>query len=570
MVGATVATGIDVGTLIADTYKVTRLLGRGGMGQVWEAEHLRLPGKRVAIKVLHADISHDPDSVARFRREAEIASRLGHPHIVGVHDFNTLPSGKPYLVLDYLEGDSLDARMQAGPMAVEETLEIAVQVASALRAAHREQVIHRDLKPQNVFLARSPDGSEVAKVLDFGISKIRGSTTVKTHGSVILGTPQYMAPEQAVGNHDAVDATTDVFALGVMIYEMLSGRPPFVGQTIPEVVFKIVYEEPVPLAQVMPNLPENVTAGIHKALAKKQSERFASVEAFVEALTGRTLTTARRRRASMQPDPGRIAGAAAAGAPAGDGRLGLADTIDSAKLETQLAAQQAQAEQAPATEKEAPGTERVDPTAIAASGSSKRRLGGLAIALALIGALAAVAIVGWQAGWFGGTQQRASAPAAESSAAPHTATAAMDTAAAPDPASAAPPTSRAPAPPDSSAEPATPAATRADRVPPAATMKVDGSKRSREAEKREEEPGKTHPDLVAAQRALDEGDASTAIRLSTRALRDGAGPRANAIKAMAYCVRLDIGNARANYLNLSAGARRSVARFCKKHGMELE
>ncbi|HEU4613662.1 MAG TPA: serine/threonine-protein kinase, partial [Kofleriaceae bacterium] len=259
--------GIDVGSVIADTYTIEALIGRGGMGAVFMASHKRLPGKQVAIKVLHAEMSGE-EVLARFKREAEIASRLGHPNIVQVHDFNLMPDGTPYLVLEYLHGESLAQRLKQGPLSLEHAMSIVRQVGSALAAAHREGIVHRDLKPQNIFLVPTEvDGRivEIAKVLDFGISKIRGSTTVKTQDSALLGTPQYMAPEQATGQHSSVDERTDVFALGAIVYEMLSGQPAFSGETIPEVVFKVVYEQPVPLAERVPGLPPAVTAAVQRA-----------------------------------------------------------------------------------------------------------------------------------------------------------------------------------------------------------------------------------------------------------------------------------------------------------------
>ena len=286
---------LDVGTVIGGTYTIEGLIGRGGMGAVFVASHARLPGKKVAIKVLHAEVA-SADSLARFRREAEIASRLGHPNIVGVHDFNTLPDGTPYLVLEFLAGESLAHRLERGPLGLDEAFAVARQVASALAAAHREGIIHRDLKPQNIFLVPTEaDGyqTERAKVLDFGISKIRGSQTVQTQDTAILGTPQYMAPEQATGNHAQVDARTDVFALGAMIYEMLCGTPAFTGLTVPEVVFKVVYEEPPPLAERV-SVPPHVAAAVHRAMAKKAADRFASMAELIEALTGSPLTTLRR------------------------------------------------------------------------------------------------------------------------------------------------------------------------------------------------------------------------------------------------------------------------------------
>jgi len=193
----TEASEIHAGTVLGETYEITELLGQGGMGAVWTAKHLRLPGKRVAIKVLHGVAAGDRESYARFRREAEIASRIGHPNIVTVHDFNVLASGTPYLVLEYLEGEDLAHRLARGKIPLPAVLGIARQIGSALHAAHKADVVHRDLKPGNVFLVATEIGGELVdqvKVLDFGISKIRGSQTVQTQDSVLLGTPQYMAP----------------------------------------------------------------------------------------------------------------------------------------------------------------------------------------------------------------------------------------------------------------------------------------------------------------------------------------------------------------------------------------
>ena len=240
---------MDVGSVIADTYTIEALLGRGGMGAVFLASHKRLPGKKVAIKMLHAEIS-DEETLARFKREAQIASLLGHPNIVHVEDFDVMPDGTPYLVLEYLQGETLAQRLRGGPLPTELIFSIVRQIGSALAAAHRAGVVHRDLKPQNIFLVPTElDGREFeqVKVLDFGISKMRGSQTVKTQETALLGTPQYMAPEQATGKHDSVDERTDIFALGAIVYEMVTGHPAFVGASIPEVVFKVVYEQPAPL-----------------------------------------------------------------------------------------------------------------------------------------------------------------------------------------------------------------------------------------------------------------------------------------------------------------------------------
>jgi eukaryotic-like serine/threonine-protein kinase len=286
---------VDVGSVIADTYTIEALLGRGGMGAVFLASHKRLAGKQVAIKILHTEIE-DADIIARFKREAEIAAKLNHPNIVGVIDYNVAPDGTPYLVLDYLEGETLAQRIARGPLPLEQVLSIVRQVGSALSAAHRAGIVHRDLKPQNIFLVPTEvDGRqvEIAKVLDFGISKIRGSQTVKTQESTLLGTPQYMAPEQATGQHANVDDRTDVFAFGAIVYEMLCGQPAFSGASIPEVVFKVVYEQPPPLAPLAPSVPPAIVTAVTQAMAKPAEERFVSVAGFVEAITGQPLTLTR-------------------------------------------------------------------------------------------------------------------------------------------------------------------------------------------------------------------------------------------------------------------------------------
>jgi eukaryotic-like serine/threonine-protein kinase len=292
---------VDVGTVIAGTYTIEGLIGRGGMGSVFLASQNRLAGKRFAIKILHAELADD-EVMARFKREADIAAKLAHPNIVSVFDFNALPDGTPYLVLEYLEGETLAHRLKQGPLALDHAMSIVRQIGSALAAAHREGIVHRDLKPGNIFLVPTErDGRivEIAKVLDFGISKIRGSSTVKTQESALLGTPQYMAPEQATGQHHAVDERTDIFALGTIVYEMLCGHPAFSGASIPEVVFKVVYEEPSPLATEVPTVPPPVLAAVTQAMRKPPTERFSTVGGFVEALTGEPLPMPVRPRSQL-------------------------------------------------------------------------------------------------------------------------------------------------------------------------------------------------------------------------------------------------------------------------------
>jgi len=297
--------GLRPGVVIAETYEITRLLGQGGMGAVWEAKHLRLPGKRVVVKVLLFGAT-DAVVLARFRREAEIGSRLGHPNIVQVLDFNTLADGTPYIVLELLQGESLAARLLRGPLPLEQVKAIVTQVGSALAAAHREGIVHRDLKPDNVFLCPTDLGGEVrdvVKVLDFGISKIRGSKTVLTQDAALLGTPQYMAPEQATGRNDEIDVRTDVFAFGAMTFEMLAGRAPFMGDTLAAVIHAIVYTPTPPLAAAAKDVPPPIVAAIERALDKNRDARFPDVNSFVKAVTLRSLATAPGSEPLPRPEP---------------------------------------------------------------------------------------------------------------------------------------------------------------------------------------------------------------------------------------------------------------------------
>ncbi len=295
---------IDVGAVIDGTYTIEAVIGRGGMGEVFLASHNRLAGKRVAIKTLHAELVGE-EIFARFKREADIASQLNHPNIVKVEDYKVLPDGTPYIVYEYLHGESLAQRLASvGRLPVDQTLAIVRQVGSALSAAHRSGIVHRDLKPHNIFLCPSEvegHAIEIAKVLDFGISKIRGSQTVKTQESSLLGTPQYMAPEQANGQHSLIDERTDIFALGAIAYEMLTGRPAFHGTTIPEVVFKVVYEQPAAMTTLVDAVPSPVVTAVGKAMAKAVNDRYATIPEFIEAMTGVPLNLTRRPTGAMPP-----------------------------------------------------------------------------------------------------------------------------------------------------------------------------------------------------------------------------------------------------------------------------
>jgi serine/threonine-protein kinase len=576
------------------------------MGAVWEAAHLRLPGKKVAIKVLHADVAADPEALARFRREAEIASRLGHPNIVEVHDFNSLPDGQPYLVLELLIGESLDSRLRRAPVSLDNAMRIAGQIGAALAAAHREQVIHRDLKPHNVFLVRLRDdgdgaGGELVKVLDFGISKIRGSQTIKTLDSTILGTPQYMAPEQATGNHAAVDQRTDVFALGAIVYEMLAGRPAFTGGSIPEVVFKVVYEPHVPLAAQVPGLPRRVADAVDRALAKKQDDRFPDVVSFVEQMAGASISTLRRSPiVAAPPGPGEAN-------PADP----LAHTVDSSRRE--LAPVPGPPEQPVATAETrvpiTPGGSTTGPpresmagtsTSTQAEPAARRKLVATAISLLILaGTASGIALMARSSGE--STTAVATGPAPSSSDPARSDPARSDTArsdpAPSDPAPSDParsdPTRSDPAPgptalpvPPAPAPSATPVPRPADVAPgdaadaiepPANQPQPDRPKQSRPRRPRPTEPDQ-EPDadvraqLVAGETALRAGDYRQALVMAERALRGGAGPAAHALRARASCAIGDLGNAKASFVRIprrNPFLRRRVLSFCTRSGVDL-
>ena len=265
-----------VGTVLDGTYQIERLVGEGAFGEVYAAKHLRL-GRPVAVKVLRAI---DPDAFARFRREAEITSSLGSRYIAQVFDFNTMPGGEPYLVMELLEGEDLATRLaRVKTIAVAQALKICEQVASALAVAHKHQIVHRDLKPQNIFLCRSDDEGELVKVIDFGISKVMSSASSTAVGQ-FLGSPLYMSPEQVRGRNDEIDERTDVYALGAVIFEALAGRPPFQASSVFELVEKIGGEAPPKVSAVRPGdgeLPPAVDEVLTRAMAKRREDRPKSV-----------------------------------------------------------------------------------------------------------------------------------------------------------------------------------------------------------------------------------------------------------------------------------------------------
>lgn len=280
-----------LGTVLEGAYRLVRMKGEGGMGAVYEATQLRL-NKRVAIKLMARELAQNQEALARFHREAEITSQLGHPHLVNVVDFGTAETGEPYLVMEYLEGEDLEHRLLAeGSLPIEAAVHITKQVASALGAAHARDIVHRDLKPANVFLVEVPGELDFVKVLDFGISKVKAARAKLTRATAVIGTPNYMSPEQAAGRVDETDHRADQWALACIVWEMLTGRTPFVADDVSPLFYQITSLDPPSLAKLAPDVPAEVEGVLRKALSKKPDDRYPTIRdfsrAFEEAGLGR-------------------------------------------------------------------------------------------------------------------------------------------------------------------------------------------------------------------------------------------------------------------------------------------
>jgi len=274
------------GEVLEGKYRVEQVLGAGGMGVVLAAWHLDLE-RRVAVKFLLPEAMQQPDAVPRFLREAKAAASLADEHVARVLDVGTLRNGAPYMVMEHLTGVDLDALIkQRGPIPLREAVDILLQACEAMAEAHARGIIHRDLKPKNLFITRRPDGRPLLKVLDFGLSKILADTaddTSLTATCVIMGSVPYMAPEQLRSLKHA-DARTDIWALGIILYQMIAGRRPFEGQGVPAISIAIMADAPAPLCRARPDLPAPLDAVLARCLAKSPAERFQSVSELARAL----------------------------------------------------------------------------------------------------------------------------------------------------------------------------------------------------------------------------------------------------------------------------------------------
>ncbi|HJK97480.1 MAG TPA: serine/threonine-protein kinase, partial [Polyangiaceae bacterium LLY-WYZ-14_1] len=293
-----------VGTVLDGRFRVEGVLGSGGMATVFRARDLRRGGETVALKLLRPEFSGEPEAVERLRREAAVLERLRHPAIVGFEAQGLLPDGRLYLAMELLEGETLGDRLRRSRrLDVGELVPVLDGVAGALTAAHEAGVIHRDLKPDNIFLLDAlPGDARGVKLLDFGISKVYGSASLTRTGQIV-GTPRYMAPEQLLGEAD-LDRRVDVYALGVILYECLTGVPPYVGQVPADLVVAVLDGRAAPLTAVRPELPAEVGAVVMRALSRQRDGRQGTARALLQGFL---------RAAGLTPRP------PAAQAPAAEG-----------------------------------------------------------------------------------------------------------------------------------------------------------------------------------------------------------------------------------------------------------
>ena len=275
-----------IGQVLDGRYRITRKLGEGGMGEVFAAEHVHIE-KRFAIKLLRPEIVSNPEAVTRFRQEARSSSSIGHRNIIAVEDFGQLTDGRIYMCMELLNGAALND-MLTQPMPVDRLLNILIQTGHGLAAAHAKGIVHRDMKPENVFVTIGPNGEDVPKILDFGIAKVAGNDGQNhlTRTGTIFGTPFYMAPEQALGN--PVDARTDVYAMGVIMYECFAGSLPFQGESFMGILTQHITMDPEPVAQRAAaagrHLPPGLADVIMRCMQKNPQQRFGTMDELVNVL----------------------------------------------------------------------------------------------------------------------------------------------------------------------------------------------------------------------------------------------------------------------------------------------
>jgi eukaryotic-like serine/threonine-protein kinase len=292
--------------LVAGKYELIRLIGRGGMGSVWEGRHCEL-GTRVAIKFIESEYAKNEEALKRFKNEALAATRIDSKHAIKIHDIGTTQEGKPYIVMEFLNGEPLDKRIERfGRLSPQDTARIVQQVCRALQRAHDAGIVHRDLKPENIFIVHEDD-DEVAKVLDFGIAKMKDpsdhAVSSSTKTGAVLGTPYYMSPEQARGLR-TIDHRTDLWSLGVIVYKCITGKLPFDGESLGDLLVKIC-TAPLPIpSHTLPGLPVSFDAWFARALDRDPNQRYSTATELADSLAYACGVSVRRGPMSSLPTPG--------------------------------------------------------------------------------------------------------------------------------------------------------------------------------------------------------------------------------------------------------------------------
>ncbi|HVU00308.1 MAG TPA: serine/threonine-protein kinase [Polyangiaceae bacterium] len=272
-----------IGRLVGGKYRIVEKLDEGGTSTVFAGQDAD-SGKPVVVKLLASAFAFDPEVRARFCAEADMLRRVEHPHVVRLKDDGWTDSGLPFLVLEFLEGEPLRDRIRRGPMPLGDCVRIAGQIGEALAAAHARAIVHRDVKPANIFLCTDEDGRVHAKLLDFGISKELDSDVPESAGEGLLGTPEYMAPEQANGCNDLVDARTDQYALALVLYEMLTRQRPFAGRDVAATLNRVRSASLPPVSMLLRGLGSALDGVFERALAKSRDARFRGMEEFSRGL----------------------------------------------------------------------------------------------------------------------------------------------------------------------------------------------------------------------------------------------------------------------------------------------